>query len=68
MAASYEYLRVTIKTALATDDAVTHYLNERARDGWELVSVNDHSSHISGSDTSLYWRRPLRPDPPGQPA
>ena len=66
MAASYEYLRVTIKTALA--NAVTHYLNERARDGWELVSVNDHSSHISGPETSLYWRRALQPDPSRHPA
>jgi len=56
MAADWEYLC----TANAHDPAsLTLHLNEKAREGWELLTVTFAVKGESGTHT-FFWRRPLR--------
>ena len=47
------YLDASYEAASMTND-----LDERGRDGWELVAVVPHRSSVSGENLAAFFKRP----------
>lgn len=63
MPSAFEYL----VTQNAHDpEALTRYLNEAAAEGWDLFAVTFAIKGEGGIHT-MFWRRPVTPEPAAQP-